>query len=495
MKKIELLLDETTVINFELLIKLAMRYKTHFQLALLFFVLALFSFYYSQPEVYSIQVPVRTIVKHNVSSDLSSLIPVAESEAINQVEFNLILNSHSFLSFYAGRLQESPYFNKMIFGNPSYGKKIEAASLIKSCGSDKGCISGKLIPALSGSFTVEHGISENRFNLMLFSFDQQSLLLQKKIFVSAVDAFRIQGKQYQISKELASVEDLIRENQNSLQASNGLDLLDKHEKNNSMILEVKDRIRMLQVYLNDAKTSLTEITARSSENRRMLAGSGMNDRMGVSEALSLGKKIRDLRQNIAALSVLPEEQLSEKDKGIIVRLKAELSQLEKRRARFSEDTESEESFLQDQHGKEKALDFDLAVVRKKIKTLESELTSRKLELELLTSENIQNGSLVSKARHEVEFIKNLESKRLSLKLLASTITTDLLFEENGAGVREFQVLSLLKLFLFSFFLTFFLYGSSLIIRFLADDHIYSEDDLKAYFSHLDFIGDVPSFNS
>lgn len=495
MKKIELLLDETTVINFRLLVKLAMRYRTHFQFSLLFFFSALTYFYFTQPKVYSTQIPVRTIVKHNVSSDLSSLIPVTDTESINQMELSLILSSHSFLRFYAEKLQSSPFFGKMVLGNPAMGKKTEALPLIKECREEKNCILDKLIPALQGSFAVEQGISESRFNLVLFSFDQQTLSLQKKIFVSAVDSYRIQGKQYQISKELTSVEDLIRENQNSLKNSNGLEILDKHEKNNSMIVEVKDRIRMLQVYINEARTSLTEMTARSSENRRMLAGAVQNDRLGVSEALSLGKKIRDLRQNIAALSVLAEDQLSEKDKGIIGKLKAELATLEKRRANFSEDTESEETFLQDQHGKEKTLGFDLAVIRKKLNTLESELETRKAELELLTSENLVNESFVSKARHEVEFIKNLEGKRLSLKLLASTITTDLLFEESSGGIREFHVLSLLKVLLFAFFLTFFLYGSSLVIRFMIDDHIYSEDDLKVHFSHLDFIGDVPSFNS
>ena len=78
--------------------------------------------------------------------------------------------------------------------------------------------------------------------------------------------------------------------------------------------------------------------------------------------------------------------------------------------------------------------------------------------------------------------------------MASTMTSDLVFEEFSKGTREFRRSSLVKILMFSFLLTSFVYLFSILLRYLIDDRIYSEDDLKTYFTKLDFIGEVPSFD-
>jgi len=496
LKKIEALLDETTVINFKLLWKLGFRYKSHVACTAVLFLLNILLFYFSQPKIFTSNIPVKTIIKHNVSTDLSSLVPVNEPEVINLAELNVSMSSHSFLKNYSELLQGDPAFSQLVLGAPS-GSGVRVKDLLKKCAGNKDCLTLETIPYLRNSFVIEQGVSENRFSLSVHAFDLQTLQVAKKQLVAAIEKFRLETHQYQISKELSSVEKLIVENQNLLASTKGIELLDSNEKNESKIAEVKDRMRTLQAQINTSQTGLTENEARSHQNQKALSGDAKGDRLIASESLSVNKRINDLRLNIAALSVLSVENMSEKDRDIVRKLNLELSFLEKKRKEqgLDEHDERDELFIQDQHSKEKSIEFDLAVSQKKIAVLGKEFISLREELEQLMKTKVMNESLVNKAKHELEFIKNLESKRLSLKLLSSTITGDLLFEETAAPVREFHVMSFVKVALYSIFLSGFILFFSIVIRFLFDDQIYSEEDLQLYFSHLDFIGDVPSFNS
>ncbi|GEM_PF-411596 len=496
MKKIEALLDETTVINFTLLWKLGFRYKSHVTCTAVLFLLNILFFYYSQPKIYTSNIPVKTIIKHNVSNDLSALVPVHEAEVINLGELNVSLSSHSFLRNYAELLYGDPSFSQMVLGAPS-GKGMKVTEILKKCNAEKECAILATIPYLRNSFVIEQGVSENRFNLSVHAFDLLTLQSSKKQLIVAIEKYRLESHQYQISKELSSVEKLIAENQNLLAVSSGVEFLDSNEKNEIKITEIKERMRELQVQINTSKTGLTENEARSHQNQKALSGAEKTDRLVASESLSINKRINDLRLNIAALSVISSASLSEKDRDIIHKLNMELTFLESKRKehRLDEHSERDENFIQEQHTKEKSIEFDLAVSQKKIAVLEKEFVSLKEDLELLLKTKVMNESLVNKARHELEFIKNLESKRLNLKLLASTITSDLLFEETSAPVREFHVMSFVKVSFYSIFLSVFILIFSVVVRFFFDDQIYSEEDLQLYFSHLDFIGDVPSFNS
>lgn len=496
MKKIEALLDETTVINFTLLWKLGFRYKSHVICTAGLFLLNILFFYYSQPKIFTSNIPVKTIIKHNVSNDLSALVPVHEAEVINLGELSVSLSSHSFLRDYAELLYGDPSFSQMVLGAPS-GKGMKVAEILKKCNAEKECAILATIPYLRNSFVVEQGVSENRFNLSVHAFDLLTLQSSKKQLIVAIEKYRLESHQYQISKELSSVEKLIAENQNLLAVSNGIEFLENNEKNEIKIAEIKERMRALQVQINTSKTGLTENEARSHQNQKELSGAEKTDRLVASESLSINKRINDLRLNIAALSVISPGSLSEKDRDIIRKLNMELTFLEKKRKEngLDENSERDESFIQDQQTKEKSIEFDLAVSQKKIAVLKTEFVSLKEELELLLKTKVMNESLVNKARHEMEFIKNLESKRLNLKLLSSTITSDLMFEETSAPVREFHVMSFVKVSAYSIFLSVFILIFSVVLRFFFDDQIYSEEDLQLYFSHLDFIGDVPSFNS
>ena len=105
-----------------------------------------------------------------------------------------------------------------------------------------------------------------------------------------------------------------------------------------------------------------------------------------------------------------------------------------------------------------------------------------------------NESKVNGMKADLDFLKNLESKQMSLKLLNATMNSDLIFEDGNQLIEEFRKSSFAKIFLFSFAISGFLYLISILIRFTADDKIYGEEEIRMYFKELDFIGEVPSFD-
>ena len=153
-----------------------------------------------------------------------------------------------------------------------------------------------------------------------------------------------------------------------------------------------------------------------------------------------------------------------------------------------------ETFIEGQRVKSSDFEFDYTVSKNKLEKLTSDYEEAKKDLDSMLEQKINNENKVVGMKTDLEFLKNLEAKQMSLKLLSSTMTSDLYFEDVGTYANEYRQSSYLKIFLFSFGITFFLYLISIFIRFMFDDKIYGEDEIRNHFKNIDFVGEVPKFD-
>jgi len=496
LEKLSNLLDETTILNFRLVWKLVGRYRSHLTIAFLAFCGLFVYFYFSQPLIYSVSVPVKAAESHTFSNDMTSLQPMENLNTLSFSELSVSLSSFSFQKRFAQLMIQEKNFDHLNFGSIVNGRKKYGHQMRTQCKNNSECIVNELVGALSGVFVLEQGMTSNRYLITVTALTKETAFAFARVISKAVETERIEARQYLVIKEMNSVENLIKESRSLLHKMNGFDVLEENEKTNVQIADLKEKIRILQASMNTEMANVSALEARLAENKRHLERSRKENKLTKMQELSLQSKIDDLRLNIATLSSIPENNRSISDKSILAEMMGELKKLEDKLSSGSRAIASRytEAFGKEQEGKEKNIEFDYSVAKNNLARLEEEFKISKEQLEDLTKDKFSKETSANKFKTDIEFLKNLEAKQLSLKLMSSTMTSDIVFEDFGREAREFRRSTIVKIFVFSSLMAGFFYILSILLRYFMDDKIYSEDDLKTYFANLDFIGEVPSFD-
>lgn len=494
MDKINQLLNENTIVDFSLLWKIALRYRSHLLVAILFF-FGIFSFnYYAQPVIYAVNIPMKAITNHTVANDLSALLPVETANSINLSELKISLDNFSFFKSYAELVIQDPEFERLNFGSIAANKNLYGLELKRTCGKVKECLVNRLANSLKGSFSVEQGFTENRFILTLIGIDKITVQNLTPILLKAIEANRIHVRQYLVLKEIQSVGNLITEGRSIIERMNGYKELEEQEKLHNNIADLRERIRMLQSSTGLEMANFTSLESKLSENKRStkIKSTNQNDFEKIQKTQA---RLVEIRQNIFILSNIRQEDRSVTDNLIIAQLTEERSRLLKSMPPESNHKSMvlTAKFVEGQREKFDDYEFDYLVAKNKLEKLNQDYENSKKELNEMLQQKIVNENKVIGMKADLDFLKNLESKQMSLKLLNATMTSDIFFEDVRPDAQGFRQSTYLKMFLFSFSITAFFYLISVIWRHLVDDRIYGEDEIRSHIKDLDFIGEVPSF--
>lgn len=498
MKKLALLLDDVTIINFGLILKLAQRYTLHFLVAAAMFLFLFFKYYYTQPIIFSTTIPMKVLMKQPTRGE--ELLATVKNESVASVsisELSATFGSFAFNKTFAGFIIKEKDFKDMNFGSIATGINVRGSDVERNCGKKRDCVLETIGTFIGGLFTIEQGLTEDRFNLTVNALDKETAMKLANALTKAIDKNRIEVRRYSVAKEIESVNSLVSETRSYIHKSNGFQKIEDEDKNGFTIQDLKERMRILQATLSTEMANFSALEARLNENKKIL-----NETMTTSEGLAkfqrrdAEKKILELKNNILAITNIKEEKRSDSDKTILSQLQAELNELEGKHQGNGESIRSlslKDSFSEDQRNKENDYKFDYVVSKNKVANLQAEYDRIREELNSYQKDKTSREAVVSKLKTEVEFLKNLESKQLTLKVTNSTLTSDLQFEDYSNNVGSFRRSSPLKIALFSFFLTFISYLFTLVLRYLLDTRIYSEEDVTLYLNNLEFYGEVPTF--
>ena len=328
MEKIANLLDDVTIINFKLIFKLAQRYRIHLAAAALLFVAIFGYFYFNQPVIYSSEVSVKVIGKHSLSSDLSILQQVENTSSVNIGELSSMISSYSFVKMLAGQIVLDPNFSKMNFGPIAKGKKILGSSILNNCKGSMECAADVMTNYAGSFYAIEQGLTDDRYKIIVNSLDELTSLQISKALVKTIEKKRIQVRQYLVIKEINSVTTLMNESRGLLEKQNGSLIIEEEEKNIQKTLELKEKMKILQVSLTSEIANMSTLEAKLGENKRVLKKTTKLDGFNKTKSRMTQQKISELRSNIVAFSNLPEEKRSKADSIILDQLKNELKALE-----------------------------------------------------------------------------------------------------------------------------------------------------------------------
>ncbi|MFA6236659.1 MAG: hypothetical protein WC635_04955 [Bacteriovorax sp.] len=495
MDKLSTLLNENTIVDFKLLWKLSLRYRSHLIVALLF-CYGLFSYtYYSQPVIYAVNVPIKAVANHTVAKDLTALVPTDNTSSVNLDELKISLDTYSFFKSYAELALQDPKFDKLNFGSINSRKSLFGYELKKSCGLDKDCLMERLTNSLKGSFYIEQGLTDNRFKLTVNAIEKLTVLRLTAIIIKAIDLNRVHVRQYLVIKELQSVNNLIVESRSLMQKMDGYKALEEQEKLNNNIFELKEKLKYLQYSASTELANTTALESRLTENKRFTKSRSISSLGELEKIKKSQARLLEIKQNIATLTSIDEEKLTTSDRLIITQLSDEQARLSKilPPEPHRKSMELAENFIEGQRGKSGDFEFDYQVSKNKLEKLQQDYETAKAEMNQMLQQKLTNENKVMGMKADLEFLKNLEAKQMSLKLLNATMTTDLIFEDNSSVAKEFRQATFLRVILFSLSITLLLYMISIVIRYMSDDRIYGEEEIRSHLKNLDFVGEVPTF--
>jgi hypothetical protein len=496
MEKISQLLNENTIVDFKHMFKLCLRYSSHFFIAVAIAVGIFIYNYFQQPIIYAVNVPVKVLTNHTVSTDLTTLVPIENSNVLTLSELKISLENYTFLKNFAAAVIEDPQFPSFNLGSIMANKNVFGQNIKQTCLNSKTCMIEQVSVLLKNLFIVEQGVTDNRFILSVNAIDKKTVLKLTPIIIKAIDQDRVHVRQYLVLKEIQSVGNLITESRSIMHKMEGYAALEEQEKLQNSIDNKKEEIKILQLNLSQELANYKALESRLLANKNSTNSRAISSKDDFDRILKDQQRLKDINQNLTILTAMPEENRSSSDNFFISQLMKEKQKLQKLlpSEHRRKSMELEESFVEGQRTKTSDIEFDFTVSKNKFEKLSSDYNVAKDELNTMIERKINLESKVIGMKSDLEFLKSLESKQMSLKLLSASMNSDLYFEDAGSIANEYRQSSNIKIFLFSFGMTFFLYIFSIFIRFMFDDRIYGEDEIRGHFKTLDFVGEVPKFD-
>lgn len=491
MAKLQRLLNENTIVDLKMILRLCSRYKSLSVLAPLIFIASVVILSLSRPVLYSASAPIKVFPKNLVGKEKQNFLATPNDNLLSVEELRLNIQNRAFLNSLAKNLIEDSSFKLSSFLGSSKELNQKAWD---NCKKVMSCETLIIASALDESIHVESGLTEDRFNLIVTSADKSIPHFLMKHLIPALENERVKIGQYALRKELASVEDLLKESQAIMNSRIGENPLEEQSVLSNKISNLKDEAKIIQQSVSNESINISALSAKLHENKKNIEP--QINQLDKPEAKEARVRIQELKTNILQLKAIANTDQSKNDKKIISQLESELNQLSRkyRSVASLQSFEQKENFFEKQREGQKALEFDLQVAKMKLSKLNQEYESIISELNLTIERKMALDSKVGSLQTDMLFQKELESKQMSLKLNIATYTSDILFEDFQIAVKSFRTTSMFFICLWSFLLAVGLYLFMVIIKFISDDKIYQADDVHHSIAGLSFVGEVPAFS-
>ena len=193
MKKLNVILDETTIINFSFFKKLLIRYKLLSTIIVLISVTSFTYYYQKQYDIYRISKTFK-----NVSNDSDSPLTtisniVGESKkGISEEEVVSSLNSIDFVRNLAETIYEGQDFLEINFSDLLVKDSRTTAEVYAGCERERECIINYLMERLPELYDVNiNGMVQNNFTLTVKTLDQKSSRFILRSLEDAIQSSRV----------------------------------------------------------------------------------------------------------------------------------------------------------------------------------------------------------------------------------------------------------------------------------------------------------------
>lgn len=499
MKKINIILDETTILNFPFIWKLVKRYyKTAAILSVIPFVIGGI-YHFKQLMIFSTSISFKSLTNETESptSAIASLLG-EKTNTLAPEELIAIGHGSDFLFKLANRVYQDENFSKLVLGPLNAETYHSTEEILRPCKGNEDCIKRLLGGTLAGFYSmVQDRFVDNKINITVRTLDPYtSSVLLRHISEQMTDERILMIKHFLSSQKNIS-EDLIEKKKQELKDVNIEKLVENKSILSKELFEVERRFEQLSRVYEDKKFQLSkaEITLNQT-NKAISRSMDTAERSRLEKIETLKNRISEIENDISALE-LNREKFSKQDKSIIDQLKKELSskitQLHKLGG-AARTLSSQDEFISSKDKSSNFTEFEYGILKKEFEKIEKEY----LKLQEKKREVAKNMQAVETKFEEYkpsfEYLKLLEGKLVQIRLIESTVVSDIVFDNNASPVVGLKRSTKMKVFIVCTGFGIFLAFVYLIARYLLDSKIYDEDELKSNFNDLEIIGNTPDFN-
>ncbi len=501
MKKFSIVLHETTIINFPFFWKLMNRYKYVTFVAPVLVIFYASYFYSIQNTIYVQTSTFKNIVgdQEGAAGAIASVLG-EKSKSLSQSEVSGIIKSLDFQHDFSVALFNNPEFSKLDLSSIKDKKSFDMDTFLANCAGKKECIHKKIRSSIFSKMSINGNRSiKDSYILKVVSKDRFTTTLILKEAKKAVFETRIKTIQLKLTQQIKLSEDLIKTKRDELNNVNLGQLIERKKSLENQVDSMDHKVKNLSQYLQSLKIKLALMETKVKETKKVTSGRRRNS---SSKALTLRaqkrleEKIRKLESDIAAIKVVASE-ISNEDESIMQQLEAELKKEKLKLAKQRTSGRSianEMNFYNRKDGESSYTEFDYKVAKKQFEKTEIDYDRVIIEKEKLLTELSELDIKLEVIKPSLEYTQLLESKVIQLKLLNSTVVSDLIFEKELGGMKGFKELGKSKVILFSIVASTLLLILITLCIYFFDDRIYDQFELSKSFEDLTIIGNTPDFD-
>jgi len=478
MKKLNIILHETTIINFPFFWKLISRYS---YFAIIFPVIIFSITYYkyqAQNKIYqrSVSFKYNTGDADSPTSAIANLLG-EKTSVLSEAQIIGTLNSLDFQKSLAEKMAKRDDLFDLNFSSIHSRKKLD--------------LYGKVV-----IFPDEN--IENHFILKATALNKKTTNALLEETSKLIVETRIFSTKKQIHDQLLVSESLHLDKEKELNGENIDELRERQKYLHHELGSVTSTINNIYVDFSRTKQSLEALKTKLSQTNKISKTIvSKNFEEDNAKRKKIVDKIENLKNDIWSVEK-SSLRLSQEDKIIVSQLKGNLKSLKIKLKRMGKrghrSIATERNYVDRKKGESNDVLFDYTVKKKQYKSLKKDYDELVAKKERLSKESNAINIKLIRLKPTLDYVSLLANKINQLRLLESTVISDLVFENEFGSVRVFKKTTRNRFVIFSIVLTLFFIFSSIMIRYLFDDRIYDKVELEKSFEELSIIGNTPDFD-
>jgi len=497
LKKMNIILDETTVLNFPFIGKLIRRYwfvSLIIPLVALIFGVVKYS---SQNTIFQTSHAFKNTAESASSSSAFASILGEKNRGLDETEIVAIANSIDFQFKLAEVLMEDQGFSNLNFNSINAEKPVPQSSFFAHCGSEKECVRRTVATLLPSLYSVvpDKGII-NRYLVIVRSLDAFTSKSLLKALSILIESDRVKTIQSTITQQIKLSEELIETKRKELEEG---DINTQRDRYKFLVSELEDLDRKLNSIRHNffvMKQNLSQAETILEQTLKVRKkGVNVNELLKGEKAAALELRISQLREDLNSLEI-SKGQFGGKDQVIITQIKEEIKDKQKQLdaiGAFKRSISSVSDFVKSKDKTSPNQEFDYVVLKKRFDEMKNEYDNMVSNRENMVKEMTQLENHLDKYKPTIEFLKLLEQKSVQLKIAESTVVSDLSFDTLPSDVASFKKTSLGKILFISLASGIFFMFVAVLSRYFMDGRIYDEYELQSVFKDLEIIGNTPDF--
>ncbi len=446
----------------------------------------------------------RTVFFSNTTEDQSgpssvmSAVIGDQKSSLSETDIIGILNSLDFQQKFAEIIYNTDEFWNLDLSSIKSKDAFNMKQFLASCDGKKDCIYKKVRGPIFGFISIiPDRIVSTRFSLQVMSRDSFTTTYLLKSISKYISESRIDTIKHKIEDQIAVSIQLLNEKKKELDDSNMDGLKEEKKEISEKILEIKSKISSYNGFFHRLKLDLDLMETKVRETKKASKENVETEKiLAFQQRQRLEEKIRKLESDIGAIKVV-SQNLSGQDELILKQLKQELKSVQSKLRKMGDKgraVSSEVDFVNRKEGESNFTEFDYKVKKEQYEKTKKDYDNLITEKEELGKQLSKIDSKINDIMPSFEYIKLLEEKLVQLKLMNSTVASDLKFENELGPQVVFKKLSRVKTILFSLVSSIFLVLAIVILLYLLDDKIYNKQELEKTFDDLTVIGNTPDFD-